>query len=118
VAKVAVFTVGANGSNLHYQWQYHTSSGIWQNLTNNNTYSNVNTASLIVQNPDMTNNGKMYRCEIAGDCDTAYTLGANLVVYDDFTIATQPHDSTACIKTTATFRVGISSTSPVTYQWM
>lgn len=113
----ASFTVLAQGSNLHYQWQIFNSTG-WQNLANSSIYSNVNTQTLVVQNPDMSNHGKSYRCEVAGDCDTIYSDPALLTVYDGFSIIAQPQDSTACVNSVATFRVATMSTSPVTYQWM
>lgn len=117
VNETATFSVQAMGNNVQYQWQIFNPTG-WQNLTNSAIYNNVKTSTLTVHNPDLTNNGKAYRCQLTGDCDSTYTDPAQLTVYDGFSIVAQPQDSTACVNSVATFRVGTLSTSALTYQWM
>ncbi len=61
------FSIEANGSNNLYQWQY--SQGFtWQNLSNNSTYSGVNTATLNISATSINMNGYQYRCHVSSSC--------------------------------------------------
>ncbi len=58
----AYFSVLSTGV-LHYQWQVNTGSG-FVDLNNNNTYSGVNKAKLIIHNVSSDMYGYSYRCKV------------------------------------------------------
>ena len=57
----ADFSVVAAGANLQYQWQKDDGSG-FLDLTNNSTYTGVNTNILNISNIQSLQNGELYRC--------------------------------------------------------
>jgi hypothetical protein len=60
------FSVAVTGdTNIDYQWQI--DDGGFEDLTNNSTYSGVNTATLSITNPSSSLNGSVYRCIVNGD---------------------------------------------------
>ncbi len=61
------FSVTAVGSGLNYQWQVNNGGG-FVNLTNNSTYSNVNTSTLTISSTITGMNNYTYRCLVSGSC--------------------------------------------------
>jgi uncharacterized protein (TIGR03437 family) len=57
--------VASGDTNLQYRWQINNAG--FADLTNNTTYSGVNTATLTITNPTTALNGKVYRCVVRGD---------------------------------------------------
>ena len=99
------FSLNASGTGLLYQWQISTNGGgIWTDLTNNATYSNVNGNVLYLTNALITYNGYKYRCRITGTCTP--------VVFSDVVTLTVINPVTTTLPT-ASFCPG-SITVPVT----
>lgn len=117
----AFFLVSASGTSLTYQWQ--TNSGTvatWTNLTNDATYSGVNTGALVVSNPSNSLHGWGYRCVISAACGApAITNGPGLYIRTPHVIFSQPTTQQVCSGTTATFSVNASTNSvnTLSYQW-
>ena len=117
-AQQAVFTVGATGGSLTYQWQLSTDAGItFTNLSNSATYSGVTTASLTVTAVTSAMNNFRYRAAVTGICNPqATSAAATLIVNIGAVITASPADVTVCTDGNATFTATATGTS-VTYQW-
>ena len=76
------FKVSSNDSTSKIQWQTKVSGLEWINLQNNNTYSNVNSDSLIVSNITVNNHNQQFRAIVNNNLckDTSET--ATLTVLD------------------------------------
>jgi len=76
------FEVSSNDSTSKIQWQTKVSGLEWINLQNNNTYSNVNSDSLIVSNITVNNHNQQFRAIVNNNLckDTSET--AILTVID------------------------------------
>ncbi len=67
-----------------YQWQISTNGGtVWNNVTNNATYSGATTVSLTVSNVVPTMNGYQYRVFLSknGNSCGLYSAAATLTTY-------------------------------------
>jgi hypothetical protein len=68
------FSVSAIATGITYQWQLSTDGGtIYNNLSNNSTYSGVTTASLGITSVQLSMNGYKYRCVVSGTCPPPVT---------------------------------------------
>ncbi|RTZ05156.1 T9SS type B sorting domain-containing protein [Flavobacterium bomense] len=78
----AVITLADNGGNI-YQWQVSTNGTIWNNITNNATYSGVTTNSLTVTSVKTTMNGYKYRVKLdkIGNSCGLLSNDTTLIVY-------------------------------------
>ncbi len=106
---LAIYHIGASGSNLIYQWEY--------NSVPLNDFANVsgtNTNTLVIQKIEKSNAG-VYNCLVTGSCGSQRSIPVSLVVNDTATITQQPENDTVCIGNNAEFR--ISSAGAKTYQW-
>ncbi len=115
----AVFTVGANGTNLTYQWQLSTNSGsTWANITSGAAgESGWATSTLTVNIPaPIPANTRRYRVIVSGACGTnpATSGQANLNLGAP-TMRTQPTNASACVGATATFAA--AGTGATLFQW-
>ena len=81
----AQFSASSTSSFPVYKWQY-DSSGIFVNLTNNNTYSGVNTAVLTITNVPQAFNNYQYRCVMSSGLCQAITTPGILTVSNSGTI--------------------------------
>lgn len=73
----ASFTVTATNANA-YQWQISTNGGsLWNNLSNNSTYTNVTTATLNINNSAGLGSS-IYRCVATGPGGTANSNSASV----------------------------------------
>jgi len=62
------FTILATGNSIAYQWEENSGSG-WISLSNNTTYSGVETETLTIHDVPLSMDGNEYRCLLsAGDC--------------------------------------------------
>ncbi|WP_373056715.1 YDG domain-containing protein [Zunongwangia sp. H14] len=70
-----IFSVGASGDGLSYQWQYNTTGApsVW-----NNVGANLN--SYTVPSPNVSFSGRTYRVVITGNCGTVTSAPASLTV--------------------------------------
>jgi hypothetical protein len=56
-------------SAIYYQWQISTSGGaVWTNLSNNTTFTGVNSYMLGIHNVQSNYNGLKFRCVVSGIC--------------------------------------------------
>lgn len=76
------FKISSNDNTSKIQWQTKVSGLEWTNLQNNNTYSNVNSDSLIVSNITINNHNQQFRAIVNNNLckDTSET--ATLTVLD------------------------------------
>jgi hypothetical protein len=106
-----IFTVGATGTGLTYQWRKGGSP-----LSNGGNISGATSASLIIS-PTVTGDAGNYDVVVSGTCSPSVTSNlAVLVVNTPPSITTQPVNQTPCIGNTATFTVAATGTG-LTYQW-
>jgi gliding motility-associated-like protein len=114
----ALFSVGATGTGVSYQWQVNTGSG-FGNIANGAQYTGVATANLTVVKPAYSMNGYQYQCIVSGNCApaTALSTAATLTVNPVATVTMQPANVSSCSGSTVTFSVGATG-GAVGYQWM
>jgi subtilisin-like proprotein convertase family protein len=106
------FTVTASGDGtLIYQWQ---TNGV--NLSNNNHYGGVATATLTVTNAGSTD-AVNYLCVVSGGCGSANSSGVALTVKAATAITGQPSAQNVCSGANATFSVTASGDGVPAYQW-
>lgn len=74
----ATFSITATGA-TGYQWQVDQGSG-FNDLSNNATYSGVNTATLTITSPTVTLNGYQYRCIASNGSGASTSAAATLTV--------------------------------------
>jgi sugar lactone lactonase YvrE len=102
----ATFTVTAAGTApLSYQWR---KDGV--------PLAGATSATLVVPNVQLSSAG-VYTVVVTSPFGTLTSMPAGLVVNTPPIIAVQPRTQTALLGTFATFSVGLSSGSGVTYQW-
>ncbi|MBK7289259.1 MAG: hypothetical protein IPI78_02835 [Chitinophagaceae bacterium] len=115
----ATFTATATGTSITYQWQISTTGmgGTYSNLSNVAPYSNVGTATLII-NPTTTGlNGNYYRCVVSGTCTPPATSNpALLTVNSSVTVTGNPSNQTICEGTGTSF-TSFASGSGLMDQW-
>lgn len=88
----AVFTVGATGTNLTYQWQINRNNGIgFANI------DGANSASYTTDVADMSYNGFRYQCVVSNSAGSDTSNVATLTVTEDST----PSETTHIIRATA-----------------
>jgi hypothetical protein len=64
-----------------------------------------------------SNDAGFYQAAAIGDCHTAYSEAAALVVNPAITITSQPEDAVSCPEASAEFEVSAAGMGPFTYQW-
>lgn len=113
-----VFTVATQAGPVYtYQWQLNDGSG-WVNLSEDATYSNVNTANLTVANIDETMTGYQYQCIVTGDapCAPLTPIVATLTV-DNTGIGQQPQSVTVCAPNSTSFSIATTGDEPYGIEW-
>lgn len=113
-----VFDINANGSNLSFQWQISTDNGAnYTNLTEAPPYSGTNTDELTISNPDISDSGNLFRCEVDGICgNTQVSNAAEFQVTASPQVLVQPIDSEVCEGESIEFNADISGNPQ--FQWM
>ena len=110
VGDTAVFTVGATGVNLAYQWQSSADNGkTW----NDSGFSTAKTATLKVP-VTAARNGYKYRCKVTGANGSVTSSAAALTVLTKITA--QPASVKKAVGATASFKVEATGVK-LTYQW-
>ncbi len=116
-----VYSVGATGTGLTYQWQVSTTGagGPWVNITDPIQYAGFTTNTLTIYLVSTALNGYQYRCIVSGACPPPVTSNAViLVVSTTPTITTQPANRTVCAPDAAVFSVVATGVpAPNIYQW-
>ncbi len=79
VGKNLAFSVQATGANLTYKWQVNSGAG-WQDIANNATYQQTDSATLKLVNVPVAFSGNQYRCRINGCAQPLYSAAAPLTV--------------------------------------
>jgi gliding motility-associated-like protein len=107
------FSVSASGTGLTYQWK---EDGV--NITNSATYSGVNAATLIINNPALSLNNKKYSVLVTGTCGNVSSTDGILTINSYPTISVQPIEPAPSCANSTTINLNVSATgSGVTYQW-
>lgn len=106
------FRVSATGYSISYQWQVNTGNGVWSNLTNNATYSNVTSWQLNVNNVTQGMNGYRYRCVVSGGCANTASQSATLYV-GAATIVTTAGTASSCPGTTFAIPITVTQCNNV-----
>ncbi|WP_348706036.1 CUB domain-containing protein, partial [Tenacibaculum sp. 190524A02b] len=107
------FTIGASGTGLSYQWQFRASStGTFTNLSNNATYSGVNTATLGVNNTNSTMNGYEYRVVVSSSAYKCSNVTSNegVLTITEPSSASAGADQTNCNSSDFTMAANIPTT--------
>lgn len=116
-----VFTVGATGTNVSYQWEMSTNSGsTWNNVVNNSVYSGATSANLVASNVQSSYTGNMYRCKVSGICAPTLLTSATavLTVHTNVVINAEPAaNTTICSGGNTSLSVTATGTG-AGYQWM
>jgi predicted outer membrane repeat protein len=106
--------VNSTGGNISFQWQVSINGGVsFSNLSNNDTYKNVSTNSLIISQVGLNLNNAQYRCVLNNYCKTT---AANLTVNPVVTITQQPVNASICLGSSTNFTVSATGTG-ITYKW-
>jgi len=107
-----IFNVAAAGSGLTYNWQVSTDGGAnWSNVSPVNT-----TTSFEIADPTVAMSGNMYRCVVAGACNTVNSNAATLTVNTSVAITVDPQDVIGCTGSAAVFTATVTGSS-IAYQW-
>lgn len=116
----SLFGIKATGTNITYQWQVNM-SGSWSNLSNNTTYSGVNSDLLTISTATNSMNGYRYRCVVSGKCapdatSAQATLTVNPLQTPSLTISADKNDICDGEKVTFTPKPTNGGSSPQ-YKW-
>ncbi len=104
----ATFTVGANGSNLTFQWRR---NGV--NLSNNTKISGATTATLTITGLTAADEGN-YTCVVNSGCPTGVTSNAanlTLSANEPPMITAQPNSTDACTGQQVRFSINATGTN-------
>src|SRR6185437_11455152 len=108
----AVFSVGASGTGLIYQWR---KGNI--NLINAGNISGANTATLTINPTTISDTSSFYNVIVIGSCGPIDTsIYVSLILNTPPDITTQPVSQTVCVGSPVVFSVGTSGTG-IIYQW-
>ncbi len=111
------FSVDASGTGLVYEWQFEDAQGGgYVILSDDDHYSGVATATLVVTDIDSTHAGE-YQCRVAGECGSP-TLSevATLTVNTLPLIGSTPTDQFACPGDDVSFTMSAGGTG-LAFQW-
>ncbi len=106
----AVFTLGATGSNLAFEWQENTGSGFA-------TITGATGSTLIRANIQAAMTGYTYRSIVTGACGVRTSDTVSLTVSGPISITTQPAPTTVNTCAGSTVNITMVSTGATTYQW-
>lgn len=112
----ATFQVGAQGTDLAYQWQYKNAKGNWKNSSS--ATQGYNTSEITVAGTS-TRNGYQYRCIVTdgeGNSLTSEPATLTVKVYVPLTVSTQPVSASIYENDSAVFTFGVTGTD-LQYQW-
>ena len=113
IGSTAIFTMGATGEGLTYQWQYSIDGGeTWTN--SGMAGANTNTLQVPVT---AARDGQLYHCVVTDDSGSSATTSAVVLrVGNAPVIVSQPQSCTGAVGTTAVFTVEATG-DDLTYQW-
>lgn len=114
---ITTFSVVASGANnLTYQWQvFNTGTSVFDNISNNSTYSNATTATLTVSNITASMNGTIYRCMVNGDAASAKASDQATLTVSTSPAAPITTGGTSCKGASVTLSAGGSTDG--NYRW-
>ncbi len=115
---ILTLSVSVSGSPTYsYQWQINNSG--WVNITNGGLYTNAftsnsssNTNILTITNPDISLNGKLFRCVIqnCANYNTVNTNGTSALTINALPVVSITGDSVICTSTTTTLSPSTNGT--------
>jgi hypothetical protein len=115
----AIFSVGATGSSISYQWQVSVAGAPFVDLANSTPYSGVNSSTLTI-NPATGLNGNRYRLNASGTpCGGTITSNSALLDVKALPIVVLTAASSGNITpaTPTTLYATVSPAGNYTYQW-
>ena len=110
VGSTVIFTAGADGENLRWQWQYSTNGGASWSVQ----HGRVSDRSSYTEYPGAAPDGWQYRCIVSGAGGSIISDAAKLSVYPQ--IKRQPVSVRKTVGETAEFTVEADGTD-LSYQW-
>ena len=110
IGETAIFTVGAAGTGLTYQWQVYK-SGAWKNTSLPGSTTNKLSVGIT-----SSRNGMKFRCLVTSSNGKVVVSDTATLNVMTIKITTQPEDYTGAIGETAEFYVGAEGEG-LTYQW-
>lgn len=126
-ASEVTFNVATADAVKTYQWQMklNPSTSIWTSLTNDGTFSGVNTAELTVANPTVTLNNRVFRCKMTNCGLPTYSTNGRLVIVAPVVITSQPVAQNTCLGGTVSYSISATgeglllsqANNPVKYRW-
>jgi hypothetical protein len=115
----AIFSVGATGSSISYQWQVSVAGAPFVDLTNSTPYSGVNSSTLTI-NPATGLNGNRYRLNASGT-PCGGTVTSNSALLDvkalPIVVLTAASYNNITPGTPTTLYATVSPPGNYTYQW-
>ena len=114
------------GLQTEYQWQIKLPGGVWQNLSNGDTWNGTNivggsNSDTLLITPLTNLNGAYVRMKgWTGTCDTLTTDSALIAVEGPLTYTQHPADVTLCSTTPVDFQVVVNNftgVGTIQYQW-
>jgi hypothetical protein len=126
-ASEVTFSVATADVVKTYQWQVklNPNTSVWTALTNDATYSGVNTAELTVANPTTALNNRVFRCKLTNCGLPIYSTNGKLVIVEPVVITSQPTAQNSCLGGTVSFSTSATgaglllaqANNPVKYRW-
>jgi uncharacterized cupin superfamily protein len=121
------FSVATADTVKTYQWQVklNPNTSVWTALTNDATYSGVNTSELTVANPSILLNNRVFRCKMTNCGLPTYSTNGKLVIVEPVVITSQPTAQNSCLGGTVSFSTSATgaglllaqANNPVKYRW-
>jgi len=98
------------------QWQVSTDDGLnWDNLINNDQYSDINTNTLTIYNPSEDMQDYLYRLSGTNSVGSVQTNSASIILEDELVVATNPGDATVSAGDDHTFIADVGD--PIELNW-
>jgi hypothetical protein len=111
-SETVLFNVEAAGGNLAYQWKRGT------NLVDGGNVAGVHTDTLTLSNVTSRDMGTNYSVFISNAAGSTNSALAKLTVISPPEITKQPTNQLVLHGSNAVFRVTVTGTAPMTYQWI
>jgi hypothetical protein len=113
---VAVFTLGATGDSLSFQWQI-LEGNSWESIGDDSVYSGSKTDSLHIQTTEEMTGDHSLRCRVNNNKYNMISHEAMLSVMEPVSITQNPSNLQVKLHSGAVFTVTGAGTRPFSYQW-
>ena len=110
------FALTASGSGLSYQWQERIGSGLFNNISDNASFSGTTTNTLTVNNVTTTMSSNSYQCVVTSTCGNSATSTPAVLTVVNAIINTIGSDQNLCGNAAAATLTG-NAAGTYTYLW-